>query len=138
MGNRIDANDLAKEVEGLLDKFGQEAENCLSEAVWQTAGEAVKRLKTAGDFGGTGDYKKGWSRKITRKRLYTEATVYNKTEGQLTHLLEFGHVLKRGGRLIGKGWVDAIPHIAPINDAIPEIFVDKFTDLLAEQLINNR
>lgn len=132
MGNRIDANDLAKEVESLLDKFGQEAENCLSEAVWQTAGEAVKRLKTAGDFGGTGDYKKGWSRKITRKRLYTEATVYNRTEGQLTHLLEFGHAKRNGGR------TRAFPHIAPINDAIPEIFVDKFTDLLAEQLINNR
>ena len=133
---KIDANDLAKEVSGLLDKFGQQAENCLSEAVWQTAGEVVKRLKKSGDFGGTGQYKKGWSRKITRKRLYAEATVYNRTDGSITHLLEFGHALKRGGRLIGKGWVDAIPHIEPVNEEVPDIFVDKFTELLADQLIN--
>jgi hypothetical protein len=126
---RIDAKDLASTVNGLLDKFGDQAEACLSEAVWQTAGEAVKRLKKAGDFGGTGQYKKGWSRKLTRKRLYAEATVYNRTDGSLTHLLEFGHAKQNGGR------TRAFPHIAPINDEVPDIFVDKFTDLLAEQLI---
>lgn len=129
---RIDANDLYRTVGGLIDKFGQDAEDCLSEAVWQTAGEVVKRLKKAGSFGGTGSYKKGWSRKMTRKRLYAEATVYNKTEGSITHLLEFGHALRNGGR------ARAFPHIAPINDEVPEIFEDKFTDLLAERLIESR
>lgn len=131
-GLKIDANDLAKTVSGLLEKFGETAEVCLSQAIWQTAGDAVKELKKGGGYQGGQDYNKGWSRTMTRKRLYSQATIYNKTRPELTSWLEFGHAKRNGGR------TRAFPHIAPVNEAIPDIFVDNFTDLLAEELINNR
>lgn len=134
MAIKIKADDLAKTVQGLIDKFGVTAESVMADAVWKTAGTVVKDLKKSGSFGGTGEYKKSWSRKLTKKRLYATATVYNKEHGSLTHLLEFGHVIKSGGRVVGSA--DAFPHIAPVNDRVPDIFVDEFTDLLAEALID--
>lgn len=66
-----------------------------------------KKGKTAGR------YAKGWTVKsVDKKNGKFEVIVYNKTDYQLTHLLENGHALVRGGRTIGKGWVDAHPHIA--------------------------
>jgi hypothetical protein len=55
-----------------------------------------------------GDYAKGWSYAIeeTAEGAY-KGTVYNKTDYQLTHLLEKGHAKRNGGR------VAAIPHIEP-------------------------
>lgn len=132
MAQRIDATALSSTVSGLLDKFGQAAENVMAEAVWDTAGEAVKELKKGGGFKGTGEYNKGWARKLTKKRLYATALIYNKEHGELTHLLEFGHALRNGGR------ARSFPHIAPVNDRVEEIFVDKFTNLLAEALINGK
>lgn len=128
---RIDPKDLRSEVQGLLDQFGWEAEACIRTATEKTAKQVVKELKT-GNFGfNDKSYSKGWTRKMTSKRLSASVVIYNKTEGQLTHLLEFGHAKRNGGR------TRAFPHIAPINDKVPEMFVDNFTDALADQLINN-
>ena len=38
--------------------------------------------------------------------------IENKTEYRLTHLLEFGHAIRRGGRKIGDA--RAFEHIAPV------------------------
>jgi hypothetical protein len=55
----------------------------------------------------TGDYEKGWR---IKKKGKLKNVVHNKTDYQLTHLLEKGHAIKRGGRVIGKS--DPIIHIA--------------------------
>lgn len=48
-------------------------------------------------------YKKGWRIKKTPKKHI----LHNKTDYQLTHLLEHGHALRNGDRFNGK------PHIRP-------------------------
>ena len=55
----------------------------------------------------TGDYAKGWRMKKTSKGYI----VHNKTDYQLTHLLEHGHARKGGGRD-----VKAKVHIRPAEE----------------------
>jgi hypothetical protein len=61
----------------------------------------------------TGDYKKGWRRRTAfESRQDLRVEIYNKTNYQLTHLLEFGHVIKNGTHR-EYGTVSGRPHIRP-------------------------
>lgn len=66
----------------------------------------------------TGDYAAGWK----RSRVRGKWIVHNKTDYQLTHLLEKGHAKVGGGR------VRAYVHIAPIARKV----VDKFDEGIDE------
>lgn len=62
----------------------------------------------------TGDYAKGW----TNSSINGVQVIYNKTDYQLTHLLEFGHVKVDGGRTESK------PHIRIAEEKA----INNFTD----------
>ena len=121
---KIEAMDLQKTVNDILGDFAEDVSEAVGTAVTKTANEAVKELKQGKGGFKNRTYSKGWTKKITKHRLYSEATVYNKTEGHLTHLLEFGHATRDGGR------TTAFPHIAPVNDEVPEMFTDNFETAL--------
>ena len=80
-----------------------------SEVCTNAAKQAVTELKSTSPAK-TGDYRKGWKvKKVNKKNGVFEVTVYNKTDYQLTHLLEYGHAKIIGGRNLGT--VKAYPHI---------------------------
>ena len=124
MSRTIQPGDLRAAVNEILEDYAGEVEEAMDKAVRDTATDAVRALKASNPGFADKTYSKGWTKKVTKHRLYSEATVYNKTEGHLTHLLEFGHALRNGGR------ARAFPHIAPVNDKVPEMFEGNFTEAL--------
>jgi len=62
----------------------------------------------------TGDYAKGW----TNSNINGVQVIHNKTDYQLTHLLEFGHVKADGGRSESK------PHIRIAEEKAVNDFID--------------
>ncbi len=94
--------DLANEITNALQTYTREVTEGLEEAKIDVAKETVKKLKQTSPRL-TGDYAKGWA----RKKVGTAQVVHNRTDYQLTHLLEKGHANRDGGRTRG------IPHIEP-------------------------
>lgn len=88
------------------------------------AGAAAVRATSRSSFDGKA-YASGWTYRVEEGRLYSEGTIYNKEHYQLAHLLEHGHALRRGGRSIGKGFVDGREHIKPVEEEIAEKFEKK-------------
>ena len=123
MAQKIQPADLTSAINQILDEYKGDVSEVVEKSITEVAKDTAKVMKTAGSFGGTGKFKKSWSVKIEKKRLYTEGTVYNKKPG-LTHLLEFGHVKQNGGR------VDGFNFIAPVNDKVQTEVVKKIEEKL--------
>ena len=71
----------------------------------------------------TGSYKKGWRIAAEHEsRDDIRITVYNKTDPQLTHLIENGHA-GRGG--IARGAASPHPHIRPAEQRAEEKLLGK-------------
>ena len=91
----------------ILEEYADNITEGTQKAVEEAAKVAKKEAKYGSPVGKRGRYQKGWSVKQKKSRLGVVATVYNRTDYQLAHLLEKGHALRGGGRS------RAIPHIAP-------------------------
>lgn len=79
----------------------------------RAAGNQAKRQLKQLSRERTGSYKKGWAVKVETDETGTTATVYNKTDYQLTHLLEKGHRItnqtgKSYGRAPGDGVIEKV------------------------------
>lgn len=102
---------LAQEIAQHLRQYSSDVEEKLQYSKKEVGQKAVKELRKAGKFNDrTGRYRKGW----TLKKQGDNYIVWNKTDYQLTHLLEFGHVLRNGGRS------KAFKHIKDVDDMVDE------------------
>lgn len=107
MGNAI-----AKEFEQYVDLTSDEVKKIVAEV----AEDVKEKIKEEAPVD-TGAYKKSWTATRTKNSSLGAAyTVHSKEKYRLTHLLEFGHAKRGGGR------TKAQPHIAKgENFAISEI-----------------
>ena len=124
-------------IDGLDEAIKAELENwsngelkrAVNESLEETAAAAARSLKQGGPYKErTGKYTKDWTydKRSTRASVITGLdgySVYNKKHYQMTHLLEKGHQLRRGGRQIGN--VKAFEHIAPVNETLGDLAVSK-------------
>lgn len=104
----------------ILDSYSREVQEATNKAIDQVAKEAASKLRDTSPRK-TGDYAKGWKVKKKRGRggLQT-VTVHNKTNYQLTHLLENGHVVRNKKGTYGR--TRPIKHIAPVEEwAVDEL-----------------
>lgn len=126
MARRVKVDDFGKALQEILDDYEKSVSQKTNEAIKKAAEVAKQEVKAAapvhnGAYVGEranrkpGRYRKGWAvKEDSGSRLRFEYVVHNRTDYQLTHLLENGHALKRGGRTYGQ--VGPFTHIAPAEE----------------------
>lgn len=112
-------DDMGAVLNDILKDYGDYITEGMKVAVTSIANNAKEETKAASPVGKgprRGRYRRGWAVKSEEERLAKSAIVHNRTDYQLTHLLEKGHALRNGGR------AKAIPHIGPAEDkAVQEL-----------------
>ena len=117
---KIKPDDFTRAIVDELRKYRDDVDEIIVEAVDKTAKQTVSTLrKTSPKL--TGDYQKGWRNRLVKDEQgrYVKE-IYNKTDWQLTHLLEYGHAKTGGGR------VPPVEHIEPAErqaDALLEVMI---------------
>ena len=107
MAETVKVEQLASAINSILADYQGLVQDVLVEAVDATAKETVADLRNTSPKR-TGAYAKGWTQAKTKGgRLAYGKIAYNKPHYRLTHLLEYGHATRNGGR------TKAQPHIAP-------------------------
>ncbi len=130
--NKVKIDDLQKEIIKALTEYKEDIEEDVVEVSNQSIKEARTEVKTkspkanrtvklrGGDTVAPGSYAKSWRIKNGQKAkdIYSKI-VYNKEHYRLTHLLEFGHATRSGGR------TKKIPHIRNTEDKYREKFAQE-------------
>lgn len=105
---------VAEQMADILDSYSKEVKRAASNAQDKVAKEAVQKLRNTSPKK-TGSYAKGWTLKREKGRSgIPEITIHNKTDYQLTHLLENGHVIRNAKGEYGR--YNGVKHIAPVEE----------------------
>ncbi|MGN1298089.1 MAG: HK97 gp10 family phage protein [Clostridia bacterium] len=110
MSKTIKVDSLSKEIMKALENYSDDISEVVEEVANKVGKEAVDEIKEISPKK-RGRYAKGWRLKKDKlgKNRYS-VKIHNRTDYQRTHLLEFGHVTRNGGR------TKAIPHIRPVEE----------------------
>lgn len=130
MSQKVKADNLQGTIMDYLENYVEDIEDNVIEVTDSITKEAVDELKRNSPHGKRtrkDPYYKGWTRQTGKAALknhrYT-IKIYNRTNYQLTHLLEFGHATRNGGR------TKPIPHIRPVEEKYNKIYEQKVTTVL--------
>lgn len=123
MSQTIKPEELQKALMNYLENYKEDIDEDVIEIVDEVTKQAKEELKQTSPRRGIArqnQYYKGWAVKLSKRRTGVyHKVIWNKTNYQLTHLLEFGHATRNGGR------TKAIPHIRPVEEKYNVEFVDK-------------
>ena len=100
----------------LLNEVNESIEQSAERNIQLVAKESVSKLKNSSPRK-TGSYAKGWGVKRLGDK---DVVVHNRTDYQLTHLLENGHVIRNKKGTYGR--TRGIKHIAPVEEELVEEF----------------
>lgn len=122
---KIDANKLSASINEYLTEYGEDIQEAVEKDAIKTAKDVISYLKIVSPKDKhkkkrrDTPYSEGWARKTKKKGKYAYSqVVWNKTNYQLTHLLEFGHATRSGGK------TEAQPHIREAEKKYRTQFVD--------------
>lgn len=125
MSNTIKPQELQKELSKYLQEYVEDIEKDVKDVTDSVSKEAIKELNVISPVGVRGSYAKGWRKqkgKINKGRYI--AKIHNKTDYQLTHLLEFEHATKNEKK------TKAIPHIRPVEEKFKKIYGEEITTVI--------
>lgn len=115
--SNISIDQLANEIAKGLQEYSSDVIDGIDEVSEKISKNAVKKLKQDSPKN-TKKYSKGWAVKTEKKYGETNShIIYNKNKPGLTHLLEYGHAKRGGGRVEGKS------HIRPVEEQV----INEFT-----------
>ena len=105
------------QMQTVLGDYPEEVKAATYEAMDKVSEEAVQRLKATSPRGSKtrhpGRYAEGW----TYEKRLDYNVIYNSTDYQLTHLLEYGHAVEPKPTHPGKkSRVEGISHIKPVEE----------------------
>lgn len=101
---------VAIQMKEVLNEVNKEVEQSAKRNIQSVAKEAVQKLKNTSPRK-TGSYSKGWA---VKKDGDMDVTVHNRTDYQLTHLLENGHIIRNKKGTYGR--TSGIKHIKPVEE----------------------
>lgn len=105
MPKKVPVEQMADEIAQQLAAWADDVTANTKDAVREVAKQCLDEVRENSPVR-TGRYKKGWTNVVSYEgQTDLRVTVHNKTDYQLTHLLEFGHAKRGGGR------VEPKPHI---------------------------
>ena len=108
------AETISVQMRKILDAYEDRVENVYEVSVSRVSREAVQRLRNTSPKK-SGSYARGWSLKKVKSRANVmDVIVHNRTDYQLTHLLENGHVIRNKKGEYGR--TRPIKHIAPVAE----------------------
>ena len=117
LSKSINIGNLAKTVMKSLTEYADVVSEEVKDAVIEAAEKTQKEVR-ANAPKDTGGYSKSWAvKKVSESPNSINVVVHSKGKYQLTHLLEFGHAKRNGGRVPGK------VHIAPAEGVGSEFLV---------------
>lgn len=109
-------------MEHLLN-YTEEVNEGIREIAEELAKDGVKELKKTSPKK-SGKYAKGWRVKRKQGPSFINLKIHNFKYGSLTHLLEFGHSTRNGGR------TKKYPHIKPVEERINNEFEERVKKLI--------
>lgn len=122
MSEKINVNQVEMKINEYLKKYQENIDKLVKDTTDKLTNRAKKDIKNKSPKD-SGDYSKGWSVKtIKNAKTYTRK-IWNPKKYRLTHLLEFGHKVKRNGQIVGKAI--AIPHIRPVEQKYVKSFINE-------------
>lgn len=96
------------DVKEILEDYSQDIQDGITKEAIEVAKKGKQELKQKSPVR-TGDYRKGWTISTIKGKGYVRCTLHNKTNYQLTHLLEKPHATRNGGVTTPK------VHISPVE-----------------------
>ena len=126
----MNVDQLSGEVQKRLAIYQEELNGNVSQVFDEIADEALAEIRNQSQSAGFKDkhYSKGWAKIVKKDRTtgHYHVTIHNKKYYRLTHLLEKGHALKKGGR------TRAFPHIAPTQAKMDRLVITKLEEAISK------
>ena len=103
---------ISDELAKILNQYDKEVHEVAGKEIAKIAREAAKKLRNESPKHSphVRHYAEGWA----TKKVDGGIIVYNRTNPQLTHLLENGHIIRNGKGVYGRA--PAIKHIKPVEE----------------------